>query len=266
VVYQSTGTVACPSNTGQIIAGGQTPVGALPTCSTCTCGDATGVTCSAPVASLFAMQGCAGAAACASVALTTTCQELKSSSSTACGQGGLYLSVSAPVASGGMCTASPQTYTVPMAQWSTNFIACGTTTSPVSCSTNEVCVAQANMGGQVCVYQSGDVACPSTSLYTNNRQVIGTKFDDTRACSACSCGTAQAKCSGAGAALSSDPSCGSPVSIAVPDTCSAVNIATSSQYNVQLTQVPTGDGTCAASGGVAGGMVAPANMVTICCL
>jgi hypothetical protein len=167
---------------------------------------------------------------------------------------------------GGVCAASPQMAVTPAPQWTTNVVACGMTSKPVSCSTNQVCAPHANMGAQLCVYQSGDVACP-TAVYTNNRTVIGTMFADTRGCSACQCGTPTGKCSGGTVGLSSDPAaCASPVGIPVPDTCSAANLPASSAYEVMLTQVPTGGGQCVASGGVAGGTVASANLVTICCM
>lgn len=79
-------------------------------------------------------------------------------------------------------------------EWSTRTIACGTFDVGGGCEMGEVCVPQplSPTTQDVCIWSEGDIECPDS--YPERSVVYGGE-QDTRACSDCSCGAADASCS-----------------------------------------------------------------------
>ena len=148
-----------------------------PTCG-CTCGAPTGVSCAiefengcpVPVTNL------------ASNTCVTTGSQVNFPG------GGTYS------VSGGSCAPEP-TSSIPPVTWANTLTSCNAALPIVqgSCSTGDLCAPPVPSGFQLCAAQEGDVACPFGTKHT---EYTGDD-DDTRACTACSCGAASAvQCGG----------------------------------------------------------------------
>lgn len=96
------------------------------------------------------------------------------------------------VLSSGGCTPTP-TKSVPTANWGLQARVCTGANIKTDCSTGEVCAPPATAGFDLCIQRSGDQTCP-TSYPT--KQVVFAGFDETRGCSACTCGSAAGTCTG----------------------------------------------------------------------
>jgi hypothetical protein len=248
---------ACPSGTSGVLDGHQGLNAPNAQCSTCTCADPSGVTCSDPTVRFFSDQGCA-----------TACGEAKATAS--CSQASLLCAAATSISrevfstpSGGSCAPSTEVPTLPMISWSTNGIGCQRQGPIVSCGPNEVCAHGPTATFNLCIYQSGDQACPS-GPYTN-KHVFFQKFDDTRSCSDCACGSPQVDCSGGAVTLSPNTNCSNGIQSSVPASCGVDGILATDPVYVQLVTPPTPSGTCPPSGGQPTGSATPASPVTVCC-
>jgi hypothetical protein len=113
----------------------------------------------------------------------------------------------------------------------------------------------------LCIYQVGDVACPSTG-YTQ-KSLVYTGFTDDRGCSACGCDPTA--CTGGNVTVSPNATCGGGVPNAVPVACRFDGIPPTFPYSAQITTAPTA-GTCNPTGGQPGGAAVPTGATTVCCL
>ena len=113
----------------------------------------------------------------------------------------------------------------------------------------------------MCIYQAGNLACPGG--YTN-KSVFYEGFDDTRGCSACTCGTATGNCAGTGTvSLHNKDDCTDDVKTITLGSCDTAVTATHAKYN----DGPATNVTCppAPGAGMATGAATPKNPVTFCC-
>jgi hypothetical protein len=167
------------------------------------------------------------------------------------------------------CTPSvvgPQDFPDP--SWMSAVLACRGTLDPLGACTDhgQTCVSAIAPHFRMCIYSAGDQACPDT--YPNKVLVYG-GFSDTRACTACACGTPSGNKCTASLAVFSDGACSIPESLD-PIASDApychdlpAGTALGSKTVIGLTYQP---GTCTASGGQPTGSVDPVNPSTFCCL
>lgn len=215
------------------------------TCSACSCGNPTGLSCVATAA--------LSATDCAS--LTTT--ESLTGSCTTHGLGATLAAVQVSFDANGSC--GPGTQPTPgkdTPSWASGYRICKSKApaAPAGCASGEVCAPSA-AGAEACVISAGDTACPAAFP---DRRLVYASQDDSRGCSACSC-SFSGGCSGTVRGYS-DAACGSQV-FSVSAGCSATpNAQTLSMTTSSL------DGSCVAGASTPNGCVLPATPTTMCCV
>lgn len=249
---------------GPVYAGGTGAAGDPAACG-CTCGAPDNVLCSPIETSFFGGFTC-GAAPCAQRTLTPgVCTHVDVT--TECASMAASITMPATTASGGSCTAAP-TKTVTPPSWGTEARAClsalGSAAS--NCVAGGVCAPLPSIPfAEVCIALAGIAACPTTGFTVHH--TFYDAFDDTRDCSACSCGDVTgATCS---AALSVFPTTGAVVPCAkgadiymAPSSCAPVQQPGDFRLDVTMPNA----GSCAASPVMPTGAVAPSQATTFCCL
>ncbi len=147
------------------------------------------------------------------------------------------------------------TPSLPTPTWSMQARACGGASTEGTCPTNQICAPPVTSSMESCVYQAGDSACPTG--YTN-KQVFYETFDDTRACTGCSCGTATGICKGNLGFHTTDCSIAPAVNLGQcipPPATSFASYVAGAPTNVS----------CPPSTASLGGGVTQKNPVTLCC-
>lgn len=117
---------------------------------------------------------------------------------------------------------------------------------------------------KVCVYKSGEEACPDGYP----AQVLLHKgFSDTRACQACSCTPQGAQCAGSITAYQTTTCTGASMAAIVKDTTSIDNplCVPNNWVSVKYNSTSVNPGTCEVSGGGLAGDVLPTDATTVCC-
>jgi hypothetical protein len=154
--------------------------------------------------------------------------------------------------------------------WSTDAVACRGNTYPLGgCFEPGVtCAIPPPSGFSVCVYQSGDNACPAS--YPDKYVAFG-GFDDTRGCTSCACAAPSGSLCTATLSVFKDTACATPLPLAVP-----IGSGGPSCFDLMPAGLPLGSktvtglayqpGTCIPSGGQATGSVDPSGPSTFCCL
>lgn len=124
------------------------------------------------------------------------------------------------IPTGGSCTShSSGQANIPKATWTNQARVCGGA-STIGCGSGSVCAPVPAQSFKLCVYQSGNVACPQPF---SEQHTYYSGVTDTRACSQCDCGApAGASCSGT-IADSTGATCGVGTTTNIPaGTCTAV--------------------------------------------
>jgi hypothetical protein len=231
---------------------GQSEASADPAECSCSCGEPTDVTCSAPATSLFTDPAC-GEPACAVDASPRTCGD-----ALFCGGNNKVVAVSfgPSLPSGGSCKPSATAHVPPVAPRRSIRLcaplaagsdceggACQPKPSPVFATSNR------------CVVQDGDIAvCPAAFPH---RRVYYGGGSDTRACSQCQCDAPVGTTCAATAST-----CRDATTVDAPSGCLAVSTGAKV---VTDPGTPHG-GACAPSGGEPIGAFDPGQATTVCCL
>jgi hypothetical protein len=161
-----------------------------------------------------------------------------------------------PDVTGGECTPRAS-HSFPEPELFDPILLCGADSdTPESCDRDGSCLPEmADSSAPICIYQEGDVDCPAASPFTE-RTVSYRDFEDTRACSDCSCGTP-----------TGESACGATVAFSTPGT----EIFDVADGCIELPERPilanqVTDVECPASPTTEFGAVEPAAAVTACCL
>ncbi len=162
----------------------------------------------------------------------------------------------------GSCVPQP-TEQVPAVTWGMQARACGDPSTAGACAGGEICVPPAPAATQSCVFRAGDRACP---VGYPNKTVFYDGFDDTRGCTACTCGTATGNCDGTGTvSLHNKNDCTDSIQTITLGSCDPLGTTTSyAKYN----DGPATNVTCppAPGAGTPTGAATPKDPVTFCCL
>jgi hypothetical protein len=134
-----------------------------------------------------------------------------------------------------------------------------------------VCAPSATGSFSLCIYQSGDVACPA-GAYTK-QTTVSTVTADTRSCTDCTCDTpAGVGCTGGVVSISDDPSCvvsatdSNSSTHAVPSSCELAQ-TTFNPLFLQLSTLPLpSGGSCNVSGGGQPMGAVTTSDITVCCM
>jgi hypothetical protein len=244
---------ACPTSMAltRVEAHGGAPTGGH-TCSACSCGPATGITCSAMLTQ-FNSTTCTnqiGATTPIGTACVTTTVNVDS------------VSVSL-TATGGSCAAQGGAATLEPIAWAGAVKACGAPTLlPDGCATGELCAPEPEppFEARYCIAKKGDEACPPAFP---DRLVAHEDVEDTRACSPCQCSPPAATCTGSLHYYAADANCaGASQSSPLPVTCRVV--ADLSGVHVS-DLIPAGSCTAVTAASTPTGEVKAKAPVTVCC-
>ena len=235
------------------------------TCS-CTCpSPATGQTCGFASPTIYSDGSCS--TVCASDGLPYPGSPFCVNFST-CGTTG---SVNAPTfaPSGGSCTPS-SSKSLPATPWGMTGRTCsysGKVDMPGGCSSSAQCVTRPSSPfGGPCVYQNGDLACPS-GYPTKHLYYAG--VSDNRDCAACNCNSPTGgTCTGTVDLYDTGSCSGTKVTtVTLGAGCQAVSGAMSPGFRAWQVPAPFGvmPGSCTPSGGGAIGSATPTGPTTVCC-
>jgi hypothetical protein len=155
------------------------------------------------------------------------------------------------------CTPNA-TESVSAVVWDRQVAGCGLGESPAACDAGS-CIPTPDEGA-LCVWLDGDQACPAGDF--SERQLIHRDVDDSRVCSACTCGDAEGSCPGtmtlyAGVACSA----GSPGDGGDGDCVGVDTPARSVRYLPEPADI-----SCAPSNSSPIGSATPTDAVTLCCI
>jgi hypothetical protein len=135
------------------------------------------------------------------------------------------------------------------------------------CQPMHVCAPKPGASGSdgamsACITQAGDMPCPA-GPYSVKTVVYG-KTDDTRGCSACTCGPpSNVKCNGTTTTYT-DNACMTAKTV-VPHTNACTNSSAGSIKIIYTADPPTGSCSVVANGGQPNGAAMPAEPHTVCC-
>lgn len=227
-------------------------------CSTCTCTPETPGCASFLDFVTSPASNCGGSTTCAQP-VTTSCEVITSSCISGLSTGFVGAKLPPGTAS---CAPSAQSPTMSDPGWQLDMLAC-TPSADLrrgGCASAQLCAPKPPSDAVMCIVHDGDVACPAGAY--SERRTFYTDFDDTRACSACSCAQDcdyQWKVYG-----SADTNCSQPPVVTVgADSCVGV---TPDVDKVRVGLAISGSGACAASGGDPTGGATAIGAVTACCV
>jgi hypothetical protein len=261
------------------------------TCSTCSCGAATGGTCTLPLSYTVEDGTCGGTSYCSGTytlsgsswnGSCTGNTEFQGGQDT-CGVNGgsqcnagsapCNVSVTVPAATvtgAQSCAASGGTPTVTPTSWSELGVACnGETTVTTGCTGGSVCAPKppSPFESGLCIEQTGVVTCPAGAFSTQH--VFYTGVTDGRGCGACSCGAASGATCSADVTLYSAGTINTCTgAVATVQTGGCANLSgnpTVAGREASNITAPSG-GSCAASGGAPTGAATPNTPTTFCCI
>lgn len=229
----------------------------------CACG-ASATTCQPPKMTFSNAATCGSAVACAATVLTPgACMTLDETGQCP-GATILDITLAAGTFTTGSCTAQPSR-NVPSSTWGTQARGCISTASPeqADCGSGKICAPAPGTGfdAKLCISHSGDVLCPGGGYGV--KHLFYTSVDDTRDCTACTCGNPTGgSCDFSVAAYpTQNQQCsGNPITYGPGTQCAGVD----QPADFRLTLTPT-DGSCAAGTSTATGTAVAAGPVTVCC-
>lgn len=224
---------------------------------TCSCGTATGESCSGGLLRLYAgSSNCPGIPS-VNIFVPTACLDVAGSSGSFRAQAGVPL--------GGSCAPSLNTV-LPTPEWGTRGTACTGALFLGGCAAEEVCAPNPPSGfpAPLCVYADGTNDCPAAAGYTERTIYFEGALDDQRSCAdTCSCSEPEgALCEGQIVVFTDNICLSSSVGVPADDTTCVNGTATgqSLRYIPDLTA-----GSCEPSDVEPAGEILGTSPVTVCC-
>lgn len=236
-------------------------------CNACSCSAVQGVQCSAPALTCWAgSNSCFGGGASWTAALQDgACH--KPTNLLGFNQA-LSCQVTGPSVPSGTGSCAPQGGGFPnKAPWSTEVVGCSAGMAGGGCGTGKACIAKHDPGESTCIRKNGNASCPAGwTAVALQTYASGT---DTRACTACTCGTPAKLCSGAAYTIYDLDQCATmgqsdpPAVISATACTDASVLLDQGSWSAQLTLPQTG--ACPPDGGKATGSVQPSGDAMYCC-
>ncbi len=188
--------------------------------------------------------------------------------------------VTAVTADGSCTVGSTGTKQIPAPTWTNTVRACGDAPTAGGGCGSGVCVPAppSPFEGSPCIYKTGDNSCPAAFP---TKKLANQNFQDTRTCTACTCGAiGGATCSGGTVKFYTDDFCGVNEQAFTVGGCHALTPdPTPSAPLLQCNNLPadtrsavlsgatlSGTGNCPPAGGSVSGAVLPIDPITFCCL
>jgi hypothetical protein len=171
----------------------------------------------------------------------------------------------------GCAVAPPQAPpVVPPVAWGTLGLVCTSGASGTCASLDETCGPAGAAGFQQCVYQSGVADCPTDTGPYTEQHVFFQDVDDTRGCSACTCGPVVGSSCAAVVSIYSDGACRDFVAgdtITPSATAPCLDVPPGSALgSVSADAGPYVSGTCQASDAGPTGSAQGTMPATFCCV
>jgi hypothetical protein len=253
------------------------PVPTAATCSCSACGSPSGITCSDPTVGTGSSVGCATGAP---ASIGTSCTSFSPVQTG--GVNGISLVATSAPSGGGTCADSTSTQTIPTweptstSSWEGAGRVCGAETAPstlqgaaAGCPSEDYCLL-APTNGLVCIYNSSQQTCPSSTLYTG-QHTYSTSGTDNRTCTgSCTCtpDTTGVTCSSTVDVYNGGTCTGSVVTLTDTSPCNSGNPPNwGDPMSGQATLTPSG-GSCTLSSSYAltGSIVPGGTQTTVCCI
>lgn len=232
------------------------------TCSACSCGTPTGVECSPPEMRLYYANDCNEERSAHQLLGHDQCTVLVDPQ----GRDSFNSDPVTATPGTGSCTPSGGTPTLPPWGWNTQLLVCGGGTTTGACDNGRMCMptAATPFDPGLCIARAGDHSCPP-GAYTS-KSLYFLDGDDTRGCSACSCGTPGGATCSALVEVHYNPSCSNLAGTSTNPGAECIPIdANNPPLSAKLLVTGTSGGECFPGGGQATGDVAPSMPVTVCC-
>jgi hypothetical protein len=181
------------------------------------------------------------------------------------------VSSSLPTVTGGTCLPTGGVASKAAPTWATSAVACHGTLAGKGCANQQVCQPRPKnpFKAHVCIEQSGDVACPAGSSFSN-KSVYFSGFTDTRDCTGCNCGPASGGSCEITLSLYSDPAvgaCNTLVTSFKAGQCTALNGNPGIYgWTDQITKAPQGGNCMPITVTTPFGTVVEKGPTTFCCL
>ncbi len=267
---------SCPSAFASTpYAGNHTLLTPPHTCSLCSCGTPTGQACDLPNTITLSDKPCGQAAGINNqfnppANWPGTCHAASGYAiDQVCGGVPCNPSVSAPKPTvvGGSCDPVGGSANSEPESWAFLGKACINAPKGAGCGAGEVCQPRAPLPflDDVCVFKGGDNSCPDGQF--SDKHLFYEDVDDSRACTACTCGPPTGSSCDATIQVHSDTGCNTELASFTAGQCANLpnNFATILGRKAAITSPPSG-GACAVSGGgQPTGALTPQNATTFCC-
>ncbi|MEM6996922.1 MAG: hypothetical protein AAF721_40845 [Myxococcota bacterium] len=167
---------------------------------------------------------------------------------------------------GGSCSPI-ESISIPAAAFESHLALCAGTPIEAPCDNDAQCMPtpEAPADDAVCLWQEGDLPCPSGWGYAE-RTVVYQGMDDTRSCSDCDCGQPQGECSFGTVQVWNNTLGAITADMSGDENCTEIPAnwtASAAVWGGELEA--TDDVTCNPSGGLAQGGVEGTSPITVCC-
>ncbi len=236
------------------------------TCSPCTCATPTGVTCNGVWKHSAPITGCAiGCGEPDDTLLLNACTTVFTNNC----PGGSTSSTITGVPTGGACAPDGGAPTRAPPRFTTAARTCAA--QPGGGCGGGLCAARpaAPSSTKLCIVSTGDVACPPGAYTT--KHIYHASVEDTRGCTACTCGAAESTSCGTGGSVTvykTTADCMAATNAQstrpIPQGCTSQSPSTDVVAVMTTAPPPTG-GSCPPDGGAPTGDVKPATPTTVCC-
>lgn len=171
-----------------------------------------------------------------------------------------------PTVTAGSCMPQP-TEVLDPARFLTRHLACGAELSEEDCGEGQLCapMPEEPLFGRWCVWQTGDVECPTEGPYQQPRRLFG-DLDDGRGCEPCTCALPSGPCTGSSLQLAHAADCmGTSAGSVSPGGCSDGVGGDDVEAVSHQPGSPPGGSECESAVVTPVGMASGSQPVTFCC-
>jgi hypothetical protein len=170
-----------------------------------------------------------------------------------------------PTLLSGTCAASGGEPTLADVTWAIQGTACGDAPQGGGCDAGQVCqpTPTAPFKTGLCISRDGDQDCPGPPF--TDKHLLFEKLDDTRGCSACTCGGSAGGSCSANITIYSDMACSADAVTFGAGTCAPIS-GNKAVAGMVAGNIAINKGTCPASGGAPMGDAVPSQPTTFCCV
>lgn len=250
---------AAPFSTLAVVAG-RDPSFQPATCSQCSCGSPTSVTCSDAKLVIWENDTCDSSTGWGNFTYQSygTCAGWNlnpGDAGTGVPSAASWITPPQAQAGTGFCSPSIVQATLPSVNWSTVGAACQVDQPGAGCPGQNVCVPKpsGSFKSGVCIYKAGVNNCPTGPYF--NKYVFYQEYADSRGCDSCTCGSPTGVTCNATITIASNNTCAGAAIEAVVSDSTCHDIPSTTTHYLKYDQLPTTGGGCTSAGGQPNGTV-----------